>query len=120
MPYVRVLPIRPGKTEACKRFINRLVTEHRDKFAETQRAEGIHEEHFFLQSDSKGDVLIVYNDGDAMKRDRMRQVRSQSDDPYDVWFREQFREIHGIDLGRPAEGGARIDHIASWPDEDGN
>ena len=116
MPHVRVLPILPGKSDACKRFIADLTSTHAEKFAASQRAEGITEEHFFLQADGKGDVLIVYNDGDPIKRERMRQVRSQSDDPFDIWFREQFRAVHGISLDRPTEGGARIEHLASWED----
>ena len=116
MPYARVLPIRPGMLEQCKRFITELTTTHVAKFAESQRAEGITEEHFFVQSDGTGDVLIVYNDGDPIKRDRMRQVRSRSDDPFDVWFRDQFREVHGIALDRPPEGGARVEHVTSWED----
>lgn len=116
MPYVRVLPIRPGKTEQCKRFIAELTSTHATKFAASQQAEGITEEHFFLQADGTGDVLIVYNNGDPIKRERMRQVRASSDDPFDVWFREQFREVHGIALDRRPEPGARIEHLASWED----
>jgi hypothetical protein len=116
MPHVRVLPIRTGKTDACKRFIHELVEERREQFADTQRAEGITEEHFFIQSDQFGDYLIVYNDGDKIAREHMRQVRARSDDPFDIWFREQFQDVHGINLARPPEGGARIEHLASWED----
>ena len=116
MPYARVLPIRPGKTKQCQQFIADLTSTHATKFAESQQAEGITEEHFFLQADAKGDVLIVYNNGDPIKREHMRQVRAGSDDPFDVWFREQFREVHGIALDHPTEGGARIEHLASWED----
>lgn len=118
MPYVRVLPIQPGKAEECKQFITELLNDRRAQFAASQRAEGIREEHFFIQSDHRGDYLIVYNDGDTQLRERARQIRAQSTEPFDVWFKERFRDIHGIDLEHPhREGGARIELLASWRDE---
>ena len=116
MPYARIIPIRPGQREACKRFVTELLTSRRAAFAASQRAEGITEEHFLIQSDHLGDRLIVYNDGEAQSRERMRQVRAQSNDPFDVWFREQFRAIHGISLEHPTTGGANVEHLGSWRD----
>lgn len=116
MPYARIIPIRPGQLDACKRFIDELLTTRRAPFSASQRAEGITEEHFLIHSDHTGDRLIVYNDGNAAARERMRQVRAQSTDPFDVWFRERFRAIHGINLEHPPEGGARVEHIGSWRD----
>ncbi len=114
MPHVRVLPILPAKKDECKAFIAELLTTRAEKFGESQRAEGITEEHFFIQSDPKGDYLIVYNDGEPIKREWIRQVRATTDDPFDIWYRERFREIHGIDLTRPPEGGSNVEHIGSW------
>lgn len=117
MPHVRVLPILPGKVDECREFINELLSTQQQPFGESQIGEGISEEHFFIQSDPNGDYLIVYNDGEALKREQIRQVRQRSDDPFDVWYRERFRAVHGIDLGRPPVG-ARIEHIGSWTSEE--
>lgn len=116
MPHIRVLPILPGKLDDARQFVQELLTTQRQTFGESQVAEGITEEHFFIQSDPKGDFLIVYNDGDALKREHIRQVRHRSQHPFDVWYKERFRAIHGINLDEPPIG-ARIEHIGSWVDE---
>ncbi len=113
MPHVRVLPILPGKTEECRQFIRELLTTQRQTFGESQIAEGISEEHFFIQSDPQGDYLIVYNDGDTLKREHIRQVRQRSEHPFDTWYKERFRAIHGVNLDQPSIG-ARIEHVGSW------
>lgn len=114
MPYARIIPILPGQVKACQRFVEELLTTQRAAFSASQRAEGITEAHFLIQSDHLGDRLIVTNDGEAQARERVRQRQAHSTDPFDVWFREQFRAIHGISLEHPPEGGARVDYLGSW------
>jgi hypothetical protein len=58
-------------------------------------------------------LLAGRNDGDAALRERIREVRATSLEPFDVWFREQFRTALGIDLTHPAAG-ARVEEVGGW------
>ncbi len=113
MPYARVIPIRSGKIEACKRMLAEMLGPRRDDYEKALIGEGITEEYFWIQSGREGDFLIIYNDGDAALRERIREVRATSSEPFDVWFREQFRTALGIDLTHPAAG-ARVEQVGSW------
>jgi hypothetical protein len=56
----------------------------------------------WLQQTPEGDLAIVYVE--AADLERMFQEMAASTEPYDLWFRQQVLEIHGLDLNQPPEG----------------
>jgi hypothetical protein len=56
----------------------------------------------WIQPTPMGDLCVVYLEADDLVT--MFGCLGSSQDPFDVWFREQAREIHGIDIddGVPA------------------
>lgn len=113
MPYARIFSIPPGKTEACKRFVAEMLGSRREDFEKALIGEGITEQHFWLQCGSKGDFLIIYNDGDPALRERILEVRRTSQEPFDVWYREQLRTVLKVDINQRTPG-SRFEEIGGW------
>jgi hypothetical protein len=113
MPYARVIPIPPGKTAACKRMVAEMLGPRKDDFEKALIGEGITEQHFWIQSGPKGDFLIIYNDGDAILRERILEVRRTSQEPFDVWYREQLSTVLNVDMNQRAPG-SRFEEIGGW------
>jgi len=63
---------------------------------EFQRRVGITRQAVWLQQTSQGDMAIVYLEADDPGR--MFQELASSDKPFDRWYLQQLKEIHGIDL----------------------
>lgn len=57
---------------------------------------GIRREAVWLQPTPAGDVAVVYLEADDLQTAFAGLGSSQ--EPFDRWFREMAREIHGIDL----------------------
>lgn len=95
------LPILPGKVEDVKRFCEEMDRGARAKeWDESRRRMGAHEVKVFIQPIGAGEraVLIAY----WKVEDTERVVRelAQSQEPFDVWFREGVREYHNVDLSQ--------------------
>ena len=54
------------------------------------------------QQTPQDDFAVVYLE--AADLGRMFQGMATSQDPYDVWFRQQMLDIHGWDVTRPLPG----------------
>ena len=76
-----------------------------DENAASDRRVGITKERWFLQSLPTGDVLIGYAEGEDLARSFAQIAASQ--DPIDRWFKDNIRDITGVDLdqmeGLPSE-----------------
>ncbi|MBI2849319.1 MAG: hypothetical protein HYX88_04235 [Chloroflexi bacterium] len=92
-------PILPGKVEAVKRFAAELSGPRSKEFAEAQRRAGVSREVVWVQETPQGAMAVVYLDVDDPAR-AFKQMGS-SDTPFDRWYAEQVKEIHGIDLTQP-------------------
>jgi hypothetical protein len=57
---------------------------------------GIIREAVWIQQAPVGDVAVFYLEADDLQK--AFQGLASSTDPFDRWFRELTREIHGIDL----------------------
>ncbi len=86
-----VFPILPGKTEQWKHF------------SQTSRKRlGVTREVAYLQQTPQGDMAVVYMEAQDIAA--MLQGLGSSQEPFDVWFREQVKDIHGVDLAQPPAG----------------
>jgi hypothetical protein len=93
------VPILPGKTEA-DRSAMRSVSGGEQKAAHdsSRQRHGISREAVWIQQTPAGDMAVVYLEGDDLQAAFAGLGSSQ--EPFDSWFRDIIRDIHGIDLAQ--------------------
>ena len=92
------LPCLPDGASKLRDLAAACAGPRREEFAEFHRRVGLDKERWYLQQTPSGDLLVLTLDGDpggALAR------LAGSDHPFDVWFREQVRDVHGVDLSAP-------------------
>lgn len=94
-------PISPNKVEHWKRFTKELMTTRRSELVASRRRLGVHE-RTFLQHTAHGDMVIVTLEGQNPQK--AFAELGQGSDAFTTWFKQQVKEIHGIDLGAPLPG----------------
>ena len=92
-----VFPLLPGKTEEARAFQRELDTARKAEYDRSERAIGITKEHWFIASVPSGDQLVVYMESADFTR--ALGMFSQSQEPFDVWFKQRLAEVSGVDLG---------------------
>ena len=90
-------PLLPGKTDADREALASCASGDRraDHEASRKRA-GITREAVWIQSTPGGDVAVVAIESDDIQA--AMGALATSEDPFDVWFRDHVRDVHGIDL----------------------
>ena len=92
-----IAPLLPGKTEQDRSaMISCWRGERQDAYTESRKRLGITREAVFIQNTPNGDVAVVYMEADDMET-ALKGVAT-SDQPFDAWFREHVRDVHGINL----------------------
>jgi len=94
-----IAPITEGRLGDWRLFHAELMGPRRGEWAESQRRRGITRQVVFLWSDSAGPSVVYLMEGSEAES-AMADLDS-SDDPFDVWLRGRFADLHG-DLGFPA------------------
>lgn len=95
------LPIVTGKLEDTRRFCEEMDTGSRaSEWDESRRRMGAQEVKVFIQTIGEGEraVLIAYWKVEDTKR-VVREL-AESQEPFDVWFREEVLKNHDIDLSQ--------------------
>jgi hypothetical protein len=95
-------PILPGKLETWRRFCAELQGARREEYAASSRRLGATTCRIYYQQTPQDDLAVVYLE--AADLGRMFQGMATSQDPYDVWFRQQMLDIHGWDVTQPLPG----------------
>ncbi len=104
MPAVAfAVPIVPGKEEADHQWLQEMEGPRREEYLRSRQRMGVSREVVWHQATPQGLLSVVYMEVDDPQR--MFEVIATSDDPFDQWFREKAKEVHGIDLSQPAPGG---------------
>lgn len=91
-----VLPIRPGKAEEVRAFMQELSGPRMAEFDRSERALGVGKELWFLSSMPGGEALVGY-----LEAEDFNKVLTQfgpSEEPIDVWFKERVLDLTGVDL----------------------
>lgn len=92
-----IAPLLPGKTEADRAaMISCWRGERREAYERARRNLGITREAVYIQTTPMGDVAIVYWEADDVEA--ALKGMAISDDPFDQWFRDHVREVHGINV----------------------
>ena len=99
MAYAFAVPIPPGKTEAARRFTEESLGARKSEYDDLQRRSAVTEESYWLQRDPEGgDVMIVVSDSDQTG---FAEIMANPQTPFDRWYRDQIRDIFGVDPGEP-------------------
>ena len=94
------VPILPGKTETDLAAMEAVARgEQKAAHQSSRERHGIAREAVWLQQTPGGDLAVVYLEADDLQAAFAGIGSSQ--EPFDTWFREVVRDVHGIDL---AEG----------------
>jgi hypothetical protein len=89
--------VLPGKTEINRAaMISCWKGERRDAYQASRRRLGISREAVFIQSTPNGDAAVVYWETDDL--DAAFKGMVTSEDPFDRWFRDYLRDVHGINV----------------------
>jgi hypothetical protein len=95
------LPCLPGGAERLRRLAEECHGPRRREFDEFHERLGLSAERWYLQQTPQGELFLLYLEGDPAGA--MAKLAS-SDHPFDVWFREQAKGIHGVDFTQPLPG----------------
>jgi hypothetical protein len=92
-----VLPLLPDKTDIDRAAMESCWHgERRAAHEDARRRAGITREAVWIQSGPAGNVVVVYMEADDLEA-AFKTVAS-SEEPFDRWFRDHVREVHGIAL----------------------
>jgi hypothetical protein len=95
-------PILPGKTEQWKHFIQELAGPRRSEYEASNKRIGATRAALYLQQTPQGDMVVLYQEAADMQH--FFEAMGLSQEPYFVWFREQVKDIHGVDFSQPLPG----------------
>jgi hypothetical protein len=92
-----IAPLLPGKTETDRAAMTSCWRGERKAAYETSRKRlGITREAVFIQPTPNGDVAVIYWEADDVDAALIGMATSQ--DPFDMWFRDHVREVHGLNI----------------------
>jgi hypothetical protein len=103
---VRTFPVLPGKEKESRKLATEMAGARREEAREFYRSFGVARESWHYQETPHGPVVIGVTeiaDPDAKAREY-----AESNRPFDRWFKDQVRNLTGIDpdiqpLGPPSE-----------------
>jgi len=103
---VLVMPCLPGGGDKLRTLAEQCRGPRRTEFEDFHRRVFLDSEHWYLQPSPQGELFILVLEGDlAQAMPKM----AAADEPFDRWFKERAREVHGIDFGRPLAAPAAED-----------
>lgn len=106
-------PVLPGK-EPRLQEVTRYIREHKAEYEKARDAAGITMERVYTMETPKGLVVVAYLEG---RNDfaKANEIQARSDLPFDKWFLETLKDIHGIDF-RQAPSGPAPEVLFDWVD----
>ena len=105
---VRAFPIAPGKEDEVEALAEQLRTRRSAEAAEFYRRFGVSRESWHLQRTPHGTWVIGVTDITEQPVEVAAQQYSQSEEPFDRWFKDEIHRLSGINpdeqpLGPPTE-----------------
>lgn len=102
------VPLLPGKTAAARAFAAEISGPRRAELDNAQTT--VTKESWFLQETPHGDFMIVYYH--SPNPNKVHEALAVSQEPFDIWFREQILDLTGIDISTPL--GNLPEQILEW------
>ena len=92
-----IAPLLPGKTDTDRTaMVSCWKGERKEDYQDSRRRLGITRESIFIQATTTGDVAVVYLEADDVEA--AFKGMATSDEPFDRWFRDHVREVHGLNV----------------------
>ena len=100
MPEVAfAMPIVPGKEQLDRETLKEMEGSRREEYEAALKEAGITRQAIWHQDTPQGTVAVVYVQVDSPEG--VAQFGS-SDQPFNTWFRDQMKEVHGVDISQSA------------------
>lgn len=100
--FAGAFPVLPGMDAAVKQFSKELGTTRKKDFERSEKRLGVKRESWFLQTTPQGSWIIVHFE--AKDVNRALSDFAKSTDPFDVWYRDQIKQVTGMDMAAPMSG----------------
>lgn len=115
------LPLLPGKAEAWHRFCQELNGVRREEYESSRRRLGIEGERLAAVETRLGTAVLFTIEARDVGQALTRLAASER--PFDRWFKEKLREMHGFWLanaaGEPNKVNTAAPHFV-WPPQNEN
>jgi hypothetical protein len=96
------LPIQSGKTDAARAFLQELEGQRKGQYGVSEKRLQITKEVWALQQSPMGDLFVIFFQTNDLGGALGQFVASQ--DEFDQWFKQQVKDITGVDLNVPPPG----------------
>lgn len=93
------VPVLPGQEDLDRRTLDEMSGARREEYEAAARRAGIKRQVVWHQQTPDGTVAVVYIEADDPAA-ALGEFGS-SDEPFNAWFRDQMKEVHGIDISEP-------------------
>ena len=90
------VPILPGKEEQDRNGLAEIAGPRREEWEAASKRHGVTRHAVWHQQTPDGTLAIVLLEAEDIEA--AMQEMASSDDPFDEWFRQQIKEVHGIDI----------------------
>ena len=95
-----VVPLKPGKEQALRDFYRDVEARH-DDYDHSEQRLGITKEVAWSAPMDGGRAAVIYIESDDFDTAFSKFVQSQ--DEFDLWFKERVLDLSGLDLNNPPE-----------------
>jgi hypothetical protein len=95
------LPCLPGGADKLRSLAEQCRGARRQEFEDFHRRVGLSDEAWYLQSTPQGELFVLTLGGDPLGA--MSKLAA-STEPFDRWFKDRAKEIHGVDFNQPLPG----------------
>jgi hypothetical protein len=95
--YAFMAPIQPGKSEEFRQFAADLGGAKKTDYEASRKSAGFNRETIFLQKTPMGEMVVVVQEAENAEK-ALESLRSMKD-PFNVWFFQKIKDIHGMDMG---------------------
>ena len=103
------IPVIAGKEALDRRTLDEMLGDRRDEYEAALRRAGITRQVVWHQTTPDGTVAVVYVEAEDPEAG-VAQFAS-STEPLNAWFREQMKEVHGVDIARAELRAAKVHDI---------
>lgn len=91
------VPLLAGQTEADRIALTSCqVGARKEAYQDARRRAGIVREAVWIQTTPEGDFAVIYLEADDLAT--AFRILGTSAEPFDRWFRDHVRRVHGIAL----------------------
>lgn len=91
------IPVLPGKTDVDRDAMGSCWRgERRATYEDARRRAGVTKETVWIQTTPMGDLAVIYLEADDLEA--AFGTIGGSGEPFDQWFRDHVRDVHGISL----------------------